>query len=65
LRVINSWKAPTSDYRLYLLERPPVRFRVKDTETMSKGGDMISPLNKVKAVPKWHEWQDLWKLWDQ
>jgi hypothetical protein len=32
---------------------------------MSKSGDMVSPLDKVKTVPKWHEWQDLWKLWDQ
>lgn len=26
LRVINSWKAPTSEYRLWLLERPSVYF---------------------------------------
>jgi hypothetical protein len=59
LRVINSWKAPNSEYRLWLLERPPVRF--KDIAIMRGNG----VLSRVKGVPKWDEWQGLWKLWDQ
>ncbi|EIW71173.1 hypothetical protein TREMEDRAFT_42626 [Tremella mesenterica DSM 1558] len=59
LRVINSWKAPESEYRLWLLERPNVHFNL----------DMISKPdpNAVavgKGVPSWEDWNSLWKLWD-
>ena len=60
LRVINSWKAPDSEYRLWLLERPPT--------TITATHDMITrtvSLETVQGVPKWEEWVALWKVWDQ
>lgn len=58
LRVKDKWKAPGSDYHLWLLERPDVRFpRMK--EVAAARGDNWPP-----AVPTWAEWQSLWKLWD-
>jgi hypothetical protein len=66
LRVVDSWKAPSSDYRLYLLERPSVRFNTSSAvmrEAAEHRGDI--QLEKTKGVPKWDGWLDLWKLWDQ
>jgi hypothetical protein len=60
LRVVNSWKAPSSEYRLWLLERPSVRF----TEPIQSNMES-SALDKAKGVPKWDEWCALWRLWDQ
>jgi hypothetical protein len=60
LRIINSWKAPDSEYRLWLLERPLVRF----TPIMSED-QVETKIHEAKGVPKWSEWLDLWKLWDQ
>lgn len=58
LSVIDSWKAPNSEYRLWLLERPDVRF--------SKGApeDTTVATRWPSAVPTWDEWQGMWKLWD-
>lgn len=53
LRVIDSWKAPDSEYRLWLLERPDVRFT---------GGAVERPLGPT--VPTWDEWQAMWRMWD-
>ncbi|WVQ83173.1 hypothetical protein IAT38_005312 [Cryptococcus sp. DSM 104549] len=74
LRVVNSWKAPDSEYRLWLVERPSVRFIAppsddipKESEDkMAMAGAMIQKgeMEKVKGVPKWEEWVGLWKLWD-
>jgi len=64
LRIIDSWKASSSEYRLYLLERPSVRFDTPPN-TMpgdSKERDVI--VNSIKGVPKWEDWLALWKLWD-
>ncbi|ORX33987.1 hypothetical protein BD324DRAFT_584223 [Kockovaella imperatae] len=55
LRVVESWKAPESEYRLFVLERPHVTFN--DTE-------MKSEPKKIKGVPTWDQWEGLWKLWD-
>lgn len=74
LRVVNSWKAPDSEYRLWLLERPSVRFIAPPSNDIVS--DKLSALNmfnsanggellKVKGLPKWEEWIALWKLWDQ
>lgn len=82
LRVINSWKAPNSEYRLWLLERPSVQFNshlnhsnaTQQTDMHSQEMDMPDPVDAaqpgkiveaMKSVPKWREWQDMWKLWDQ
>ncbi|WVQ75901.1 hypothetical protein IAR50_005536 [Cryptococcus sp. DSM 104548] len=73
LRVINSWKAPSSDYHLYLLERPSVRFIAPPTNDIAQ--DKMAALSmhdrvhggvleKVKGIPKWEEWIGLWGLWD-
>ncbi|ODN79544.1 hypothetical protein L202_03501 [Cryptococcus amylolentus CBS 6039] len=73
LRVINSWKAPSSDYHLYLLERPSVRFIAPPTNDIAQDKmsalsmhDSVSGgcLEKVKGIPKWEEWIGLWGLWD-
>lgn len=59
LNVINSWKAPDSEYRLWLLERPAVRFTeppaAKEPETA---------MSLPRGVPTWKEWQSMWSLWD-
>jgi hypothetical protein len=57
--VINSWKAPDSEYRLWILERPPVTFSRMELETKDK------KVESKKNVPKWEDWEQLWKLWDQ
>lgn len=73
LRVVNSWKAPDSEYRLWLLERPSVRFIAPPSNDIAS--DKLSALNmfnsanggqllKVKGLPKWEEWIALWKFWD-
>ena len=53
--MVNSWKAPDSEYRLWLLERPIVDFTPPEMTS--------SPINAV-SVPQWHDWAQLWKLWD-
>lgn len=53
LKVRDCWKAPNSEYRLWLLERPEVRFAEKRDE------DRVS-----LSLPTWREWQEMWKLWD-
>jgi hypothetical protein len=67
LRVINSWKAPDSEYRLWLLERPVVRFTepssAKDA-TAAEDKDTDSTMVLPRGVPTWKEWESLWALWD-
>lgn len=53
LRVVDSWKAPDSEYRLWLLERPNVRFT---EQALSKS---CGP-----TVPAWSEWEAMWRMWD-
>ncbi|KAK4683845.1 L-histidine Nalpha-methyltransferase / hercynylcysteine S-oxide synthase, partial [Tremellales sp. Uapishka_1] len=57
LRVVNSWKAPDSEYRLWLLERPELSFATMSTAAADEK-------TKTKAVPEWAEWVELWKMWD-
>ncbi|WVN89348.1 uncharacterized protein L203_104571 [Cryptococcus depauperatus CBS 7841] len=73
LRVINLWKAPRSEYRLWLLERPYVRFitapsnRIFNSSLTTLSTNMNvsgGQLEKVNGIPKWDEWLALWKLWD-
>ncbi|WWC68052.1 uncharacterized protein I206_101971 [Kwoniella pini CBS 10737] len=71
LRVINTWKAPDSEYRLWLLERPQVIFptpasiALKDDrmvlERVEAAGDQVA---RAVGVPKWNDWLDLWQFWD-
>jgi hypothetical protein len=42
LRVINSWKAPTSEYRLWLLERPSVYFDAQQQQQQHQTDDMTA-----------------------
>ena len=69
LRVINSWKAPESEYRLWLVERPHVRFPniPKNVEAMVDSPEDLKEgqLKNVKSVPTWEAWEDVWRLWDQ
>lgn len=53
LQVVDSWKAPNSEYRLWLLERPEVRFADKPDDNRAS-----------VSLPTWNEWQEMWKLWD-
>lgn len=46
LTVVESWKAPGSEYRLWLLERPPVRFS--------------EPGPSVPSLAEWHELWAAW-----
>jgi hypothetical protein len=62
LNVINSWKAPDSEYRLWLVERPSVRF-IQDAKDMV--GNRETAIERAKGVPKWDEWRAMWSLWDQ
>ena len=58
LRVIDSFKAPESEYRLWLLERPQVRF-------ITPSNVIFSDLDNIKGLPRWDEWLSLWEFWDQ
>ncbi|WRT64670.1 uncharacterized protein IL334_001604 [Kwoniella shivajii] len=62
LRVINSWKAPNSEYRLWLLERPEVIFTPPKMALETVENDSI--VERTKGVPKWDDWLELWKFWD-
>ncbi|KLT38504.1 hypothetical protein CC85DRAFT_289452 [Cutaneotrichosporon oleaginosum] len=53
LRVVDSWKAPNSEYRLWLLERPAVRFAASPDES-----------RVARSLPTLREWDELWALWD-
>lgn len=57
--MINSWKSPNSEYRLWLVERPPVRFSRQELVTKDK------KIAEYSGIPKWEEWIELWRLWDQ
>lgn len=53
LRVVDSWKAPGSEYRLWLLERPAVRFAASPDEG-----------RVARSLPTLKEWDEMWALWD-
>ncbi|WVW78327.1 hypothetical protein I302_100281 [Kwoniella bestiolae CBS 10118] len=70
LRVVNTWKAPNSEYRLWVLERPEFLFSsdlynttmaldVLDTKKEGSG-----PVERARGVPKWDDWLELWRFWD-
>jgi uncharacterized SAM-dependent methyltransferase len=72
LRVIQSWKDPGSEYRLYLLERPPFHFPLlpslstrgrgdQDAQTMPRGDERRGEWPSVPTKAEWHE---QWKFWD-
>ncbi|WWC86788.1 uncharacterized protein L201_001667 [Kwoniella dendrophila CBS 6074] len=66
LRVVNSWKAPNSEYRLWSLERPEVAFNppkmaLKKVDSIQKDDDLSK---RMANVPTWNDWVDLWKFWD-
>lgn len=58
LRVKQFWKAPDSDYHLWLLERPAVRFPSMKQVAASR------PESWHPSLPTWDEWNSLWALWD-
>nr|XP_018265365.1 uncharacterized protein I303_01730 [Kwoniella dejecticola CBS 10117]OBR87523.1 hypothetical protein I303_01730 [Kwoniella dejecticola CBS 10117] len=63
LRVVNSWKAPDSEYRLWLLERPQVIFPDRLSASLTKTENKMA-VERAAGVPKWNDWLDLWKFWD-
>lgn len=68
LRVINSWKAPNSEYRLWLLERPEVKLLDRMTIAAQAKTDAVATTGRLdshKGVPTLQEWEDQWTLWDQ
>jgi hypothetical protein len=76
LRVINSWKAPDSEYRLWLLERPTIQIQPSPVALKNTLGTSaatytdLPPPNESQtdqclAIPKWSDWQALWAIWDQ
>lgn len=65
LRVIDKWKAPDSDYHLWLVERPHVRFdNHTNAPATMKDEQAIIALDAIQGVPKWGDWLAMWKLWD-
>ncbi|WVR04710.1 hypothetical protein IAU60_001721 [Kwoniella sp. DSM 27419] len=68
LRIVNSWKAPDSEYRLWLLERPAVLFPKTASNEMIAKVDVKESQEDItqgyKGVPTLQEWTDLWKFWD-
>ncbi|KAL1407321.1 hypothetical protein Q8F55_006743 [Vanrija albida] len=62
LRVVDSWKAPDSEYRLWLLERPDVRFTENPVQADEADDKQI--VSMPKGVASWDEWEAMWKLWD-
>ena len=77
LRIVDSWKAPHSEYRLWLLERPQIGFQMTTTTTTTTTSSTTTAtaahrvsngtggLDQVKGLPKWEEWLALWRVWDQ
>ncbi|KAL7419376.1 hypothetical protein Q5752_006214 [Cryptotrichosporon argae] len=63
LLVINSWKAPDSEYRLWLLERPNAHF-MSDPTPVALDALAAGPIDRALSVGKWHDWETMWKLWD-
>ncbi|WVQ69374.1 uncharacterized protein L199_007591 [Kwoniella botswanensis] len=70
LRVVNSWKAPNSEYRLWVLERPEVIFGLNSSLSSKMALEVMDnaqhedAVERAKGVPKWNDWLDLWKFWD-
>lgn len=74
LRLIQAWRAPGSQYHLYLLERAPFTFPILPSlETPDKVETQVVPIagkpaperkGQWKCVPTKAEWLELWKFWD-
>jgi hypothetical protein len=74
LRIIQYWKDPESEYRLWLLEKPAFYFPLLP-EVAKKSGPTsnINDLPKTStalssdawpSIPSRQEWETLWKFWD-
>ncbi|KAJ9094912.1 hypothetical protein QFC19_007768 [Naganishia cerealis] len=74
LRIIQYWKDPESEYRLWLLERPAFYFPlmpqlVKQAETpllpdIQLKTSTASASGTWSSIPTRQEWETLWKFWD-
>lgn len=56
LRVVTYWRDPNSEYRLFLLQRPPFHFPLRELPATES--------ERWPTVPTRQEWQTLWAFWD-
>lgn len=74
LRIIQYWKDPQSEYRLWLLEKPAFYFpllpKVAKQADSPLNGDQqpktsaASTADSWSSIPSRQEWDTLWKYWD-
>lgn len=67
LRLIQSWKDPGSEYRLYLLEKAPFHFPLLPTlgsNVIPAAGVLAERKGEWECTPTKVEWNELWKFWD-
>jgi len=57
------WQDPNSNYRLWLLRKPPFFFPNK-TISPVKGASAPLEDQRFGSVPTRSEWEALWKMWD-
>jgi hypothetical protein len=62
LVAVQYWQDPNSNYRLWLLRKPPFFFPAK-TLAPKKGSEPLED-QRFGSVPTRDEWSALWKLWD-
>jgi hypothetical protein len=59
---VDSWQDKDSNYRLWLLRRPPFYFPVQATAVCAK--EIPANQSRFETVPSRDEWHALWKTWD-
>jgi len=68
LRPVQRWTDPTRRYSLWLLERPPFIFTLKDSRwACNSRGELIqkkSYSSSPYGVPSPQDWQNMWAAWD-
>ena len=70
LRIIQYWKDPQSEYRLWLLEKPAFYFPLlpevaKQTEDgQAPKTSSATAADSWSSIPTRQEWATLWKYWD-
>jgi hypothetical protein len=62
LVAVQYWQDPNSNYRLWLLRKPPFFFPAK-TLAPKKGSEPLED-QRFGSAPTRDEWSALWKLWD-
>jgi hypothetical protein len=74
LRIIQYWKDPESEYRLWLLEKPafyfPLMPQVAKKSEPASDDDVLPKTSTASSTDAWpsipsrQEWETLWKFWD-